>query len=175
MSRVPAVLLLTIAALSAGCAPEPGVDLSGTTGPTPTPVSNPCVSGTWWSSGNNGSSRMHPGMDCIGCHDSGDGPTFVVAGTVYGAWGQSDDCNGAQGLTVEITDANGVVYPLTSNSAGNFYLKASDAPAFLMPFTARVTDGTKVNAMAASQMTGACNSCHTSSGTAGAPGRVVTP
>src|SRR5262249_47471344 len=54
---------------------------------TPDPYNTPavCTSNRFWTGGNDGSSRMHPGDACIACHESarGEAPTFTFAGTVY--------------------------------------------------------------------------------------------
>ena len=44
-----------------------------------------CSTGSEWTRGNQGSSKMNPGQACMDCHDSGEGPTFKAAGTIMGA------------------------------------------------------------------------------------------
>jgi mono/diheme cytochrome c family protein len=44
-----------------------------------------------------------------------------------------------------------------------------------MPFTAKVTYKGRERAMAAVQTSGDCSSCHTQTGTNGAPGRITLP
>jgi hypothetical protein len=51
----------------------------------------------------------------------------------------------------------------------------STTATFPVPYTARVKANGKVNAMAAAQTNGDCNSCHTAAGAEGAPGRVLFP
>jgi mono/diheme cytochrome c family protein len=115
---------------------------------------------------------MHPGRSCISCHASkGEGPSFTVAGTVYGAAGQADDCAGVQGVTVELTDAKGAVTTLTSNAAGNFFTEKS----LVMPYTARVLTATGERKMFGAQSNGDCAACHTATGASGAPGRILSP
>lgn len=118
-----------------------------------------------------GSSTMNPGQDCIVCHASGEGPTFTIAGTVMGAYADIDDCNGVADVTVTITDADGVVTTLTTNSAGNFYSTATLA----MPYTAELSLGGQTRAMSTPQSDGDCASCHTAAGANDAPGRVISP
>ncbi|MCS6901505.1 MAG: hypothetical protein RMJ98_10315 [Myxococcales bacterium] len=131
-----------------------------------------CASGTRWIGGDDGSPHMHPGRDCIACHTrEGEGPRFTIAGTFYGASGQADDCFGASGAVIEVTDAAGKIVSLVSNPAGNFYTK--DAVQF--PITARVTFNGKTRQMSTPVSTGACNSCHTVQGAQGAPGRIAFP
>lgn len=125
--------------------------------------------------GDEESPLMHPGGTCITCHaQNGEGPTFVIAGTVMAGSDDDTDCNGVDGVTVEITDANGAVTSLTTNSAGNFYLEAKDGT-IAMPYTAKVKKGGKERAMTAMQSDGECGSCHTAEGANGAPGRILAP
>jgi hypothetical protein len=132
-----------------------------------------CASGTRWAGGDAESPLMHPGADCIGCHSSGEGPNFVIAGTVQAAIDDPTDCYGVPGATVTITDATGKSVSVLTNDAGNFYVSARDA--LTMPIQARVAFDGRERAMAGAQMTGACASCHTTSGANGAPGRILVP
>jgi len=140
-----------------------------------------CSSNTFWTQGNNGSSRMHPGIACISCHDSGEGPSFAVAGTVYPTGHEPDDCNGsgAAGATVTVTDRNGAARTFTLNSAGNFYGNAGSGwPAF--PITATVSFNGKTRSMGTQVPSGDCNLCHSQNGTpvgqiAAPPGRIALP
>jgi hypothetical protein len=134
-----------------------------------------CTSGTPYRSFDEGSGLMNPGQACIACHaQEREGPRFVIAGTVYPTGHEPDNCNGSSGpIQVVITDANGAVHTLTTNSAGNFYL--GSAPNFALPYTAMVTLGGASRTMAAAQTSGDCNTCHTEAGTNDAPGRIVAP
>lgn len=136
-----------------------------------------CLSGLQWQDGNEESTLMHPGMSCIVCHAAeGEGPSYAIAGTVYGDYDEPNDCAGVDGLTVEITGDDGTSFELATNSAGNFRLRASQADALVLPYTARVidTDG-NTRVMTDPQVSGDCPSCHTSAGASGAPGRVIAP
>lgn len=156
--------------------PTPTGTGTGTATPTPTGTpANACVSGFMWVLGDLKSDWMHPGMDCVGCHATNSGPDLWVGGTVYAADGQVDDCGGVSGATVTVTDANGVSHALTTNYTGNFFLKQADAPGFAYPYSVKVSMNGADRVMAASQTTGACNSCHTQTGSGGAPGRVLQP
>lgn len=134
-----------------------------------------CASGLRWVGGDEESPRMHPGGDCIGCHqDEGEGPDYLVAGTVHSLLGEADGCFGVEGAEVEITDADGRVWSLPTNEAGNFYLSANDGP-LSPPYRAAVLmDGQRME-MAAPVSEGSCATCHTAQGLSGAPGRVVGP
>lgn len=128
-----------------------------------------------WTGGNRESGLMNPGQACIACHASGEGPRFELAGTLYASANEPDNCGGdsSSGLTVVITDANGVVTNLTPNSMGNFYLERATVA---LPVHAKVVNAMGAErAMAAAQLSGDCNSCHTQTGAQGAPGRIMAP
>jgi mono/diheme cytochrome c family protein len=118
---------------------------------------------------------MRPGEACIACHALGyAGPVFAFAGTVYNRGHEPDDCNGvlpAEGIVVEITDANNVKTKLHTNNAGNFMLLTPVA----LPYTARVLSALGERRMLTPQTSGDCNSCHSSAGKNGAPGRIAIP
>lgn len=122
---------------------------------------------------------MAPGEACIACHAQGEGPRFVIAGTVYptahepaDCWGASSTANGP--IDVVITDATGKSFTLPANSAGNFTLSARSA-SIALPYTAKVVSGGKTRAMNTPQKDGDCNGCHTDTGANSAPGRVMAP
>ena len=54
-------------------------------------------------------------------------------------------------------------------------LRTLSAAGVPVPYKARVKAGGKMSAMASAQTTGDCNSCHTTTGAEGAPGRVLIP
>jgi hypothetical protein len=135
-----------------------------------------CTSNSFWTGGNNGSSQMHPGVACITCHSSGDGPAFAIAGTVYPSGHEPDDCNGsgASGAVVTVKDSNGTTRSFTANQAGNF----SGSPGGgwpVLPITATVSFAGRTRDMATAVTSGDCNRCHTQSGSTGAPGRIALP
>lgn len=140
-----------------------------------------CTSATMWSSGTQGSQLMEPGQACIACHSKGDGPTLYVAGTVYPTAHEPNNCNGKKGVSVVITDANGKVFTLPTNTAGNFGCGATaraGLPActgFKAPYSAELVSNGVVRHMAAKQTAGDCNSCHTETGANSAPGRIMAP
>jgi hypothetical protein len=162
-----ALPLTTAAFLAAGCGAA--FEGGGVTVPVSTGV---CSSGQKWAGGGDeGSSLMNPGMDCIACHARGEGPGFTAAGTVFGAFGDADQCAGVSGATVVITDAKGQVHTATTGATGNFFLQANLA----FPIHARVTWEGRTRAMVAAQATADCAGCHTQQGLNGAPGRIVAP
>lgn len=135
-----------------------------------------CTSMATWTGGNDGTSRMHPGVACIACHASsgGEAPRFSIAGTAYPTAHEPDDCNGssaAAAAQVVVTGADGVVNTIKVNSVGNFYLEAPVA----LPFQAKLVVSGRERIMAAAQTDGDCNGCHTESGANGAPGRILLP
>ncbi|WP_186001987.1 hypothetical protein [Corallococcus sp. Z5C101001] len=153
-----------------------------------------CSTGLKWTGDDHGSALMHPGGDCIQCHsghdegagpgegpghgggeEHGEGPMFVVAGTIQATAHEADDCAGLEGAQVVITDANQKAYTLKTNASGNFFIKSDDAKDFAFPYTARITHGGTQWAMNTPQSTGACASCHTVTGANGAPGRISPP
>jgi cytochrome c553 len=116
---------------------------------------------------------MHPGQDCIACHErEGRGPRFTLAGTVHAQLNEVDDCFGVSGATVQVKDVNNhLAVTLTTNEAGNFFTEA----AVPNPFKIEVLASGKSNVMATPQTSGECASCHTQQGANSAPGRVQSP
>ena len=70
-----------------------------------------------------------------------------------------------------MTDSTGATATFTANGNGNFYGSAS----LTFPITALVTFDGAARAMTTPVSSGDCNSCHTQTGTNGAPGRVTLP
>jgi hypothetical protein len=121
------------------------------------------------------SPQMEPGGDCIGCHASGEGPGFVIAGTVMNALHDDTNCAGVAGVTVRVTGADGLFVEMVTNEVGNFYLGPPTAIAF--PYTAEVSRGGVTVPMLTPRASGEtdCAGCHTAAGTSLAPGRIVAP
>lgn len=147
----------------------------GTSGATdPFGAAPICTSKMNWTGGNRGSAQMNPGMACISCHSSGEGPRFAVAGTLYPTAHEPDRCDGVDGTNgaqVIITGADGRMQTLTPNSAGNFYSQTT----IKTPYQAKVVYMGRERAMVAMQTSGDCNSCHTQNGANSAPGRILLP
>ncbi|MDB4939491.1 MAG: hypothetical protein JWP87_6463 [Labilithrix sp.] len=154
--------------------PAPDGGTTGDGGADAGDAGSKCTSGKTWAGGNTGSPLMHPGAACNACHQVMGGPNLRIAGTIYTAAHEPNDCDGKgppPALTVVITDKNGKVTNLPVNAAGNFFTRAK----ITAPYKAKVTDGTKTRAMTGSVTAGDCNSCHTEAGANGAPGRVMAP
>lgn len=143
-----------------------------------------CVSGRYWAYGERGDNFMHPGRACINCHSSWRrGPVFSIAGTIYSAMHEEDDCMGNGGpenarFEVEITDASGIPFYITANASGNFYTTHR----FQLPLRrarVRSRDG-RVREMGSPPPHGDCNACHSREGAdmlgyGPAPGRITAP
>ncbi len=135
-----------------------------------------CTTGTYWTLGNRQSVLMNPGMACISCHLQLEGRAILtVGGTIYKGFHEKDTCNGGagpgNGAVVQLIGADGAVFNLTPNGAGNFWSQL----AIKKPYTARVIANGQIRSMIAAQTSGDCNSCHTEQGANGAPGRIVWP
>jgi hypothetical protein len=145
---------------------------SGGTAPDPFTAAPTCTSGTMWTQGNHESEDMNPGMACITCHTTMmKGPSLTIGGTVYPTAHEPDLCNGANGARVVITGADGQTQTLTPRASGNFNSRTR----VMLPYRAKVTYMGRERAMAATQTSGDCNSCHTQAGATGAPGRILLP
>lgn len=160
-----------------------GVDASD--GARPGDASDPfdaaatCTSGTTWTQGTTANPDMQPGVACGACHVAGGTAArfpFDVAGTVYPTGHEPDNCYGAGGATVVITDAKGQQHSLAVTDDGNFYnlLDGGTSPV-AVPYSAKVVMAGRERAMMTQQTNTDCNSCHTQYGTNNALGRIVTP
>lgn len=172
--------------------PMPGVDGGSQPGsdaaaPVPSsgdagdPYGTPpqCTSNKTWILGDIASAEMHPGVACDTCHTLGGSATkymFDVAGTVYPTAHEPNDCYGATGASVVITDAKGTDHTLAVNGAGNFYnFDYVGLGAIPTPYSAKVVYNGKERAMISTATSGDCNSCHTENGAMNAPGRIMLP
>ncbi len=144
--------------------------------PGPFDIEPRCTSDTHWKMGDQRSPLMYPGSACTECHSHLVGtPPLTIAGTVYPTGHEPTNCNGVMGATVEIVGADGIVFPLATNSAGNFMWSLIDDPVVVFPVSARVIMNGEVRSMMGTVMTGDCNTCHTQAGLSDAPGRIVSP
>jgi hypothetical protein len=143
---------------------------AGADGSTVNPYNTPLVCTSGNTSPPSEGTNMAPGRACGGCHGS------VFAGTVYPTAHEPNNCRGANGTTtaakVVITDANGKIYQLPVSTGGNFIATMRGVA---LPYTVKVVAGAKERAMASKTSVGDCNSCHTTNGSSGAPGRVMLP
>ncbi len=125
----------------------------------------------------------HQGEACLSCHNSGGSqdPALSAAGTVFTDVNADNSATAlyAVGYTMRIIledSAKTVINFSAGNGSANSKVFASTAVS--TSFTAQVVNasGTVVNSSGLASHTSAqtnCNSCHTSSGTNSAPGRIV--
>jgi hypothetical protein len=152
-------------------------------GPDPFAAAPKCSSGSMWTGGTKESPLMQPGEACIACHSKpgSEAPKLAFGGTVYPTGHEPSQCNGSatQGAQVVLVDAAGKSYTATTNTAGNFFLKANTT--LTPPIKAKVVFMGKERLMIGAVPNGDCNSCHTQAGTTTvmgslkAPGRIVLP
>jgi hypothetical protein len=142
---------LLVLASSGGCDPVRDDAVSALGGETPGVENGP----------------LHrPGQPCLLCHDGalGNPSRFTIAGTVFQT---PMDRVAVIGATVAVVDAHGKTINLTTNSAGNFYIKPEQyEPAFPLQVSVQAAGGTPVpmHTIIAGNGTvapnGACASCH---------------
>lgn len=155
-----------------GCSTAPGSGSGSSDGGVPDPFGAPpvCTSNRYNRGGE--SASMDPGEACISCHTRSGGPGFSIAGTVYPTAHEPDTCDGVNGgASVVVTDAAGATFTINVNAVGNF----AGSAAVAAPFTVKVVSGAKTRPMLTPLTSGDCNACHTQTGTAGAPGRILLP
>jgi hypothetical protein len=114
-----------------------------------------------------------PGQPCLVCH-GGEGPAslvFAAGGTVYD---NPTSSNGVSGVTVTLLDAQNKTGTATTNSVGNFFLRASDyAPSFPVDVTIEYM-GSSVSMETHIGRDASCGSCHYTPPGPGSPGHVYT-
>jgi len=119
------------------------------------------------SRGSGGSGGGHnEGKNCLSCHN------FASAGTVFGSLHAGNNTPGAAGYRIKLS--TGTVY---GSARGTGNSRSSSFPSG--KFTAQVIDpnGNVVNSsanMSHDASRRACNSCHSTSGNSGAPGRITS-
>lgn len=159
---------------ASGGTSAPSTGSGGVTDNGPLSLPPTCSSMSTWT-GDEGSAIMNPGEACIACHlGAAEGaPIFSVAGTVFKTGHEPDLCDGMSdsGLAVVIVGADGKQLTLTPNEAGNF----RSVDTIQTPYRAKVSYQGRERAMAETQTSGDCNSCHTQNGANGAPGRITAP
>jgi hypothetical protein len=179
--RSPWILLAFVAACDVGSVtvPAPGPNPGGGPDAPPaapgTPDAKPAAPGTPDGGGasqlvckdgvNTADSGHHnPGTDCMSgnCHGPGGaGPTWTVAGTLYGAAAGGTPVAGA---TITVIDANGTSHDLVSAQNGNFY----SGVAIPLPAKVYASKCPAIQPMNATVSVGSCNSCHTAGSATGA-------
>lgn len=134
-----------------------------------------CLSQKKWVGGDSGAPEMHPGRDCGECHDgSSEAPEFVVSGTVFGGFTESDDCAGVSQAEVVLTDNADKTVTLQTNEAGNFYLPAGQED-LETPLQAEVRYNGETREMSGPVYNTDCGFCHTPERRSRKPGRIVVP
>jgi hypothetical protein len=135
-----------------------------------------CYSEMRWIGGKRGSPEMYPGEDCVGCHVDNDGPPLALGGTLYAyvlgnpeisELQTGEHCFGIEGITVTIEDADGQVFDVVTNRAGNFFVEGDPAD-FAKGFSVSISDfnigedgqPTGRAGMLTSPMYGGCGRCH---------------
>lgn len=151
---LPAVLAL----LSACTAPAPTCSVPNTASLGPQEATGPL---------------MRPGSNCLRCHSPGgeaSGRVFSVGGTIFTA-ADSSACDGVEGVSIKVTDAQGKTVSMLSNGVGNFW---STTP--LTPPLSMVADyqGRTVT-MPVTAPTGGCALCHSWPDPTSASGRIRAP
>ena len=150
-----------------------------------------CSSGMKWTSGNAASEWMNPGYACRSCHLGqnflGQNPrgesnlqyAMFFMGTAFADFQEENLCmpkSVPAGAVVEILGADGgVALSLAIDPASGNFRSTSTTSEVPLPYRARIRANGMVRTMAALQMSGDCNTCHTEQGREGAPGRIVWP
>jgi hypothetical protein len=111
-----------------------------------------------------------PGQPCLLCHsEDGDADPFTVAGTVY-----LDPLTSTPVDNVAVTtiDAKGRSFTVTTNCAGNFFVRPQEfTPTF--PIWLEMQGGTTYRSMeSASYREGSCAGCHVDPAGPSSPGHV---
>lgn len=112
-----------------------------------------------------------PGQPCLLCHGGalGDPEEFSVAGTVFLQPTGTEPANRA---TVELTGADGSVFELVTNSAGNFYAEPGEfTPEFPLEVEVHHQDQTATMHSTIGR-DGSCAGCHTDPAGPDSPGHV---
>lgn len=144
---------------------------------SPQPNPPTCTTNRYWTAGDVGDPRMHPGGDCISCHTSNEPEperTYSLAGTVMGGVGDVTDCAGIAGVTVHVTPAIGPAFDLQTNEYGNFF-RLSSAGDVAGPYQVELRYQGRTRRMEQPQTDANCMACHTQRGESGAPGRILAP
>jgi hypothetical protein len=127
-----------------GGAPAQGND------PPPTQYQDPFAGAPAYAAAGSGNDAHNPGQSCVGqgCHAGpgahGDGPAFLIGGTVY------QDYYGkipAAGVEVRVLDSAGHAASAYSGRNGNFYIGANNGNGVTFPAVVGARDGTTTRPM----------------------------
>ena len=155
-------LLVFLALVFGGCGSDQA-DKTDDSAPSCATENEECGPGSCEGEGEN----MLPGSECTACHrEGGESVAFGVAGTLFS---DLDGSGPVASAVVEITDATGEVFTMTTTTAGNFYTE--ETPVF--PIQAAVEAESKRSAMFLEVETGGCNDCHRCEGPPG--GKLYAP
>ena len=123
----------------------------------PTPYTDPFANAPPFTPGVGPNGKHNEGRDCLqsGCHDSnGDGPAFLIGGTIYSDYAGKVPLAGAE---IRIVDKNGKATSTYSANGGNFYISAKSGVAFPVVVGARTSSSTRP--MITPLTTGAMGGC----------------
>jgi len=110
------------------------------------------------------------GADCKSCHS-----TFGAAGTIYTSLGASTASSStvAANNSAKLTFADGSVLSMNvAKGSGNIYTTSTIAQTFTVSIineNGSVVKSSSTHALSSTK----CNTCHTSTGVNGAPGRII--
>ena len=116
------------------------------------------------------------GVNCLNCHNGSNEDNFTLAGTIYTSVNATtaNSSTVATNYTARVTLADGTQLIMgVARGNGNIYYDGAVG----QTFTVEILDinGDVVNSSSTHALTStSCNTCHTSSGTNGAPGRIYT-
>jgi hypothetical protein len=130
-------------------------------------IQDPFAGAPGYTAGQPGGSSHNAGKSCVqsGCHASGgDGPTFLVGGTVYKDY---KGTTGAPGVEVRVVDSAGNAASAYSGPEGNFYISAGKSN-LTFPLIVGARDGTTTRPMVTTLTTGMAScgqqGCHVPGG-----------
>ncbi len=122
-----------------------------------TPFTDPFAGAPAYVKPQRGDTAHNAGQACgqKGCHGGGEGPTFLIGGTIYADYAGSQP---AVGVEIRVVDTNGNAASTYSDSVGNFYIKAGSTNV-AFPANVGARNGSIQRPMI-TQLTGAMGSCN---------------
>lgn len=134
-------------------------DGGNTSNPPPTAYTDPFAGApAYVSTKPKGDTSHHPGEGCgnQGCHGKGgDGPSFLIGGTVYTDYAGTTP---AVGVEIRVVDTSNNAVSTYSQSNGNFYISSGSANGVVFPAVVGARDGTTTRPMI-TQLTGSMGTC----------------